>query len=439
MNDTMTSRRRSIHPLPLLYVAAAFLILAAACVGGDAPTPTPTPTPAATATAVPEAPTPAPAPTPAASAAGDEEFDPAPEIGGISSWINSEPLTIAGLRGKVVLIDFWTYSCVNCIRTLPYLTEWHDKYADRGLVIIGVHTPEFAFERDRDNVLAAVAEYGIEYPVAQDNDDVTWDAFRNIYWPAKYLVDGEGRIRYKHFGEGAYAETEQQIRELLAELGSNVAGIAPDLSPDPTFDPRAVSCDRLGAMTRELYAGKDRNESALFSPGGPYILQAEIYEPVDSVADFEDNALHKNQYLYVQGTWRVGFESLVHARKTENYEDYLANIFYARSVNVVMSSQSGEPYRVRVTIDDQPLDPTEAGDDVEWDDEGNSFVTVEESRMYRVVQLPEFGRQELKISSNSDDFTVFAYTFGAFAEGEDAITADYELECPPLIFLPGVS
>ena len=433
MNDNMTPRRRRIPAALLSYTAAALVIVAAACAGGESAVPTPAATPTA------EAPPATPEPTPTA-AAEEEEFDPAPELGGISSWINSEPLTIAGQRDKVVLIDFWTYTCVNCIRTLPYLKEWHDKYADRGLVIIGVHTPEFAFERNRDNVLAAVAEYGIEYPVAQDNDDVTWDAFDNNYWPAKYLVDGEGRIRYRHFGEGAYAETEQQIRDLLAELGTDVAGIAPDTSPDPTFDKRAVSCDRRGGMTRELYAGVDRNRSALFTPGGAYILQPGIHGPVDAVVDFEDPGkpigLHMNQYLFVQGRWKVGFESLVHARRTENHEDYLVNAFYARSANVVMSSQSGESYRVRVTIDDRALEATEAGADVEWDDEGNSFVTVRESRMYRVVQLPEFSEHEFKISSNSDDFTVFAYTFGAFASGDDAITADFQLDCPPSVLFP---
>ena len=434
MNNNMTPRLSGKPAFLLLCLASALILAAAACAEGESATPTAAPAPTVEATPAP----PEPAPTASVAAEG-EEFDPAPEIGGISSWINSDPLTIAELRGKVVLVDFWTYSCVNCIRTLPYLTEWHDKYADRGLVIIGVHTPEFAFERDRDNVLAAVARHRIEYPVAQDNHDVTWDAFGNIYWPAKYLIDGEGLVRYRHFGEGAYAETEQQIRDLLAELGSEVAGIEPDMSPDPTFDPRAVSCFRGDSMTRELYAGHDRNRSALFSPGGSYILQPGVFGPVDAVVDFEDPGRHQNQYLYVQGRWRVGFESLVHVRTTENYEDYLANIFHARSVNVVMSSQSGDPYQVRVTIDDRPLDPAEAGDDVEWDDEGNSFVTVQESRLYRVVQLPEFSRQELKISSNSDDFTVFAYTFGAFAEGEDAITADYELECPPSLFMPGVS
>ncbi len=139
------------------------------------------------------------------------------EFAGLASWINSEPLTLEGLRGNVVLVDFWTYSCINCIRTLPYVKDWHDKYADDGLVIIGVHTPEFSFEKVRENVIEAAARFGLKYPIAQDNDFVTWRAFDNHYWPTKYLIDRDGAIRYTHIGEGAYEETEQMIQQLLAE------------------------------------------------------------------------------------------------------------------------------------------------------------------------------------------------------------------------------
>ena len=139
------------------------------------------------------------------------------EFAGLASWINSEPLTLEGLRGNVVLVDFWTYSCINCIRTLPYVKDWHAKYADDGLVIIGVHTPEFSFEKVRENVIEAAARFGLDYPIAQDNDFVTWRAFDNHYWPTKYLIDRDGAIRYTHIGEGAYEETERMIQQLLAE------------------------------------------------------------------------------------------------------------------------------------------------------------------------------------------------------------------------------
>jgi thiol-disulfide isomerase/thioredoxin len=142
---------------------------------------------------------------------------PAPEFTGIEKWINSEPLTVSALRGKVVLIDFWTYTCINCVHTLPYMEAWHTKYKDQGLVVVGVHTPEFPFERLTDNVTAAMKRLGVDYPVAQDNRYATWDAYRNSYWPAVYLIDKQGRIVYKHFGEGDYKETEAAIQKLLAQ------------------------------------------------------------------------------------------------------------------------------------------------------------------------------------------------------------------------------
>ncbi|MGY2490750.1 thioredoxin family protein [Cupriavidus sp. CP313] len=141
----------------------------------------------------------------------------APEFAGINQWLNSPPLSMDALRGKVVLVDFWTYSCINCINTLPYVKQWHEKYKDQGLVVVGVHTPEYPFEKSTDNVQAALKRFDIRYPVAQDNAYATWSAFRNQYWPAKYLIDANGRIVYQHFGEGGYAETEAAIRKLLAD------------------------------------------------------------------------------------------------------------------------------------------------------------------------------------------------------------------------------
>src|SRR5688572_7548455 len=144
------------------------------------------------------------------------------ELIDVNGYINSEPITLADLRGKVVLVDFWTYSCINCIRTIPYLNAWHEKYADNGLVIVGVHTPEFEFEKDYNNVKAAVEKFDIQYPVAQDNEKGTWEAYENRYWPRKYLIDNEGYVRYDHIGEGAYAETEKVIQSLLAERAASI-------------------------------------------------------------------------------------------------------------------------------------------------------------------------------------------------------------------------
>ena len=192
----------------------------------------------------------------------------APELIGISSFVNTEPFTLEDLRGdKVVLIDFWTYTCVNCIRTLPFIKEWHDKYKDAGLVIVGVHTPEFEFEKLEANVKMAVEEWGIEYPVVLDNDHETWGAFLNRSWPAKYLIDKDGVIRYTHFGEGEYTETEDEIRAVLAELGGDVAGIEHSNIEDPDFHLDALVQDPFKGLTRELYAGVERNYGAL--PNSP--------------------------------------------------------------------------------------------------------------------------------------------------------------------------
>ena len=168
---------------------------------------------------------------------GGRVGDQAPDFQGIANWINSDPLTMEELRGKVVLIDFWTYTCVNCIRTMPYLKRWHAKYADKGLIIVGVHSPEFEFEKLTPNVVDRANTFGLTYPIAQDNDFATWRAYSNRAWPAKYLVDKDGVVRYKHFGEGSYNETEQQIRELLISAGAEVSDVKLITVPDPKFLP----------------------------------------------------------------------------------------------------------------------------------------------------------------------------------------------------------
>ena len=416
--------RKSIFPI--LTILTAFLIaalLAASCGGdepGDAPTATTDQAPTAQPTqaqADAQPTEPAPTPTATATSAAPANSQRAPELVGIESWINSEPLTLEGLRGKVVLIDFWTYTCINCLRTLPFLKEWHAKYSDNGLVIIGVHAPEFEFEKVRQNVVDATVVDGIEWPVAQDNDFMTWRAYSNNFWPAKYLVDKDGFIRYSHFGEGAYAETEEQIRELLGEAGFGVSNVDAGEEPERTIDFRAYTNDAATRITRELYAGVERNYAkALSQQEPPYVAHQEYYSGASRDIAYEDPGNHVNQFIFLQGLWNNGLENLTHARTTENYEDYIATMFYGTSVNVVLSLEDAEPYEVRVTYDDRPLQASEAGADIMFDDQGNSFLRVTESRMYRVVDIPEYGGHELKLSSNSADFAVFAYTFGAFTE-----------------------
>ena len=349
---------------------------------------------------------------------------PAPELTGIESWIGSDPVTLASLQGKIVLIDFWTYSCINCIRTLPFILEWQEKYEPLGLRIIGVHTPEFDFEKDAENVRAAVERLGIDYPVALDNERETWDAFGVTAWPAKYLIDVDGIIRYAEVGEGGYVAMEQTIRHWLGQGGRRCllsAVRAGRLPPRPGDRPRGASRrPRAGPDAGDI-RGVSRSNLPFhrFPPPDPWVLYEQFYEGLDSDVSFEDVPEHENQHLYIQGLWHVGPESLTHARATEDFEDYLAIKYNAKTVNAVLGHDGGAPYRVRITLDGIPLSPDDADTDVRFDDMGNSYLHVDESRMYRLIRTTEYEQHELQLSSNSDRFELFTFTFGAYEKLED--------------------
>ncbi len=338
---------------------------------------------------------------------------------GVNEWINTEELTFEGLQeqNKVVLVDFWTYTCINCIRTLPYLKQWHDKYADRGLVIVGIHTPEFDFEKSLDNVKEAVERFEIEYPVVQDNNYWNWNAFNNRYWPAKYLIDTDGYIRYSHFGEGKYEETEQAIRLLLESAQQAVDDISDEQDFTRRIDPNARGSRDPNGLTRELYAGTSRNYSAQRSGfADPYVMNEEFYQKALTDIEYTDPGDYRNHHIYLQGLWHNGEESLRHARTTEAFEDYMAIRFNAVDVNVVLRTRSDTPYTVQIEMDGRPLQPEDAGRDIWFDDQGRSFITVDEPRLYSLVLLDRFESHELKMRSNSDEFEVFAFTFGAYVE-----------------------
>ena len=382
------------------------------------PTPTPeataTPTPEATATpatptATPRPATPTPTPRPATPAA--PSVTPEIEVTGLGRWFNSEPFTIGEQlsRGNVVLIDFWTYSCINCVRTLPYLRDWHEKYAEHGLVVLGVHRPEFEFEHSATNVEAALERLDVTWAVAQDNDSRTWRAFSNRYWPAKYLFDTTGKMVYSRFGEGRYLETEQQIRDALTRAGRDVSDIALGRG-DQTRDPERRD------QTRELYGGYGRNYGSV-----QYAAQDAYYLGPDRAVQYEDidtsSTARANHKWYLEGLWRNEREAVVHARTTQNLEDYFAFLFRARSVNVVLDPPAGQSFDVYIEIDDRPLRRDEAGADVVFDASGNSLIRVDEPRHYAIVELPEFGEHDLKLASDSDQFAIFAFTFGSYLEG----------------------
>ena len=305
-----------------------------------------------------------------------------------------------------MLVDFWTYTCVNCIRTMPFLRLWHEKYSERGLTILGIHAPEFDFEKDRDNVINAVQRFGLEYPVAQDNEMNTWRAFENRFWPAKYLIGVDGTIRYQHFGEGAYEQTEQEIRQALEAAGWDVSDILAG-GEEPLRDPDATG------QTRELYGGYRFNYRSV----QPYAAQNQYYEEADSERSYVDEGVREDGLWYLQGPWRNEREAIVHARATMDFEDYIALRFRGRAVNVVLSPTRDDPFVVVIELEGRPLTRDEAGADVEFDDQGRSIIRVDQPRMYAIVQLPAFGERELRLRANSDDFAVFAFTFGTYLEG----------------------
>ena len=341
------------------------------------------------------------------------------DITGISRWLNGEATTIARelAKGNIVLIDFWTYTCVNCVRTLPFLREWHAKYGDLGLTIIGVHTPEFEFEKLAENVQDSIEQYDIGWLVAQDNDFRTWRAFNNRYWPAKYLIGPAMDVRYQHFGEGDYLETEHEIRRALLDAGWDITDI-----PEGTTAVAPVRDPQSRGQTRELYGGTRRNYGRVqYAAQDAYYLEAGVAQLYTDVTGSLASRLQaRNHHMwYLQGLWRNEEEAIVHARATENLEDYLAFKFTSRTVNVVLTvPENGEPFNVYIEMDDRWLRPDEAGADILFDGDGRSYVRVTRNDLYRLVVLDEWSTHELKLRSNSDQLAIFAFTFGSYLGGE---------------------
>jgi cytochrome c biogenesis protein CcdA/thiol-disulfide isomerase/thioredoxin len=296
---------------------------------------------------------------------GLDDKGPAPQLSGLTDWINSKPLTLPELRGKVVLVDFWTYSCINCLRTLPHVKAWYGTYRKDGLVVLGVHTPEFAFEHVPSNVRGAVHRLGVTYPVALDNDYKTWNSFQNQYWPAKYLIDRRGHLRYVHFGEGEYDTTEARIRTLLGE-NAGMLPVANELS-DPT--PKALT-------TPESYLGYQR--LARFS-------ERTVTPDRFAAYHFPSRKLQLNELSYA-GRWRVNGEDVVAGPGAR-----LRLSFTARRVHLVLGGRGS----VRVLIDGRPV----------------RTVRVNGSRLYTLVEMPSprNGLLELRFSPGVRGY---AFTFG---------------------------
>jgi cytochrome c biogenesis protein CcdA/thiol-disulfide isomerase/thioredoxin len=315
-----------------------------------------------------------------------------PDLSGATAWINSQPLTPASLHGKVVLVDFWTYSCINCLRTLPYIKAWNAKYKDSGLVILGVHTPEFPFEKDESNVRKAVQDLGITYPVAMDNDYRIWRNFNNQYWPADYLVDATGRIRFHHFGEGDYEQSERQIRALLEEAShqplpgatATIAATGTEAAPDST-----------DVHSPETYIGYQRAEN-FASPGG--------FEEDDPHLYRTPAQLKLNQWA-LAGKWQD--EPQIATVLTPGAS--ISYRFHARDLHLVLGpSKDGTPIRFRITIDGKA-----PGDDHGMDTDTEGYGVVTENRLYQLIrQKGSIRDRTFRIEFLAPGVQAYSFTFG---------------------------
>jgi thiol-disulfide isomerase/thioredoxin len=310
----------------------------------------------------------------------------APELDG-GQWIQHGPVSLKELRDKaVVLVDFWDYTCVNCIRTLSYVAAWHKRYAQSGLVVVGVHAPEFSFAREGSHVAEAAARFGLEYPIVLDNEYAIWRAYSNRYWPAKYLIDAKGRIRYYHFGEGAYRETEVEIQSLLRELNPNVS-LPPPMDPVRDSDRPGAVCYRV---TPELYLGYARGNFG--NPEG--VVR-------DRAHDYRDLGPHVEGMSYLAGRWRIESES---ARSEAGASISLR--YTAKDVNLVMAPPDGATVRAELTLEGAQR----PGEDVKFEGE-RSYVSVDRPRMYNLVANDSVISGAVTIRAQAAGLAAYAFTF----------------------------
>ncbi len=356
----------------------------------------------------------------------------APEFPTGLRWLNSDPITLRQLRGKVVLVDFWDYTCVNCVRTLPYVVEWAAKYKDRGLITIGVHAPEFEFAREGRQIEKACAEFGITYPVVLDNAYDIWQAFDNKGWPSKFLIDAHGYIRFNHLGEGEYLRTEMSIQAALREANPSTFKPLPFSNPKRGEDSPGALCYR---PSPELHFGYERSDL-----GNKEGVEKSV------VIFYQDDLIREGKHFYVHGPWRSQDEHI----ELAGSQGYLAFNYKAKEVNIVMSptgdtvelmlqgqgavlidvetqnnaSLHQSTPTISVLQDGAPLPRENAGADVVYDDLGNATITPDRPRMYRVVNNPDFEEHELKLVVQGSGFAAYAASFTTCVAPKSRPTTD---------------
>lgn len=322
------------------------------------------------------------------------QFRKAPEFTGITSYINTNQTKLSDLKGKVILVDFWTYSCINCIRTLPYLVDWNQKYSDKGLVIVGVHSPEFEFEKNINNVKQAVARFGIKYPVLLDNDHETWNAYQNSYWPRKYLVDSDGYIRYDHIGEGGYAETENAIRNLLAERSDQQGLEISNPNQTKLIVSGVPSVDFNQIKTPELYFGYQYARAQLGNIEG-FNPEKTVNYTIPS-SDLETNV------IYLQGLWKNNPDNM----ELVGPDGKITLVYSAKSVNIV----AGGKGQVAVREDGKGVQTNNSSKGNDTDAEGK--LSIDGQRLYNIADNTNYGNHQIEIAAKGPGFKIYTFTFG---------------------------
>jgi thiol-disulfide isomerase/thioredoxin len=344
------------------------------------------------------------------------QFIKAPEFAQVDGYINTynnSPLTLSSLKGKVVLVDFWTYSCINCIRTIPYINDWSQKYADKGLVIVGVHSPEFEFEKNYDNVKAAVQRLGITYPVILDSDHGTWNAYGNQYWPRHYLIDNQGYIRDNHIGEGGYDQTEKAIQSLLAERAAQMGmkEISFDTKPTTMIKQNSLqSVDLRQATTPEIYVGYDKARAPIGNPEG--------FKPSQTISySISPNTSFKPSIVYLQGNWKNNPDNM----ELQSDTGRIALVYYAKSANMVAGGKGGgivsndNDKQGEVGVHGQAaatltsnMSNKSLGEDLSSD---GSF-RIDGQRLYNLAMHNDYNAHSIIIDVKGKGFQLYTFTFG---------------------------
>jgi len=324
------------------------------------------------------------------------QFKKAKDFSKISEYINTKPISFDDLKDKVVLVDFWTYSCINCIRTIPHLNEWYDKYSDKGLVIVGIHTPEFEFEKNPENVKSAVQKFGIKYPVLQDNDKETWNEYENRYWPRKYVVDDEGYIRYDHIGEGAYQETEKVIQALLTERAAHLGikninlNSSESIDNSSKFEYRDINFSKI--QSPELYFGYEFARTPLGNNEG--------FKPDQSVHYIlPENIAIKSNMIYLEGKWKNNLDNM----ELQSNNGSIILKYNSKSVNIVAGGNGN--FTVK-------QDRNLIKNDLSKDSSADGKFMIDDKRLYNLVTNKDYGEHTIEIDVKGEGFQIYTFTFG---------------------------